>query len=373
MKKVAANLVFIGFLLLCGPFSANAQKIDDPYWLLLERGKHEFKDEHYGTALLSFEDAKRKRQDQFIQFKQAFIELLSVPQVRRMGDDLSVIEAYIEERHYFKARKALDELYYRYPRDSIDNSAQKALELLGSLASYPEAEYWIGEVYRIEGEFSVALDQYRKAYELRNLLEIPDFRFNIAYSIADILLRQENYLELEKILYHILESDSLWQQDTSSFVRTAMTKTLSDEGIERFLSLYRYDNRQVEKAHRLLGFLFYSTGRYDRAVEHLSFSFLIQNTVLIDVLRSYTFDYAYNTLSTLLDDLQRRETLVEYIHDVEYFRTTYYLGAALYASGKRSTAISLWNTLSAHPEAHEWSDRAQIQLRAPYIEALIQQ
>jgi hypothetical protein len=54
------------------------------------------------------------------------------------------VERYSYDRHYTAAAAALEELYYRIPKTSLNNSALAALAALGRLKDYPEAEFWIG-------------------------------------------------------------------------------------------------------------------------------------------------------------------------------------------------------------------------------------
>jgi hypothetical protein len=62
---------------------------------------------------------------------------LSIHEVRRLGDSLERVEIYIAERNYSDAAAALGELYYRIPKDSLNNSAARSLSALGSLNDYP--------------------------------------------------------------------------------------------------------------------------------------------------------------------------------------------------------------------------------------------
>jgi len=285
------------FLLLLLVFSVNtvfgqqSQQLSQaqhrqPWWLTLEQGKLFFRSGDYGSALLRFEDARRQRRANFEQMERDLIHLLSHRDVRRIGDSLDRVERYSRDMHYTGATAALEELYYRIPKASLNNSAAKALEELGKLKDYPEAEYWIGEVYRVEGEYPLALTQYRRALSMRNLLEDPGFSVTLQYKIGNLLLIRQEYNEMERTYFSVInEFDTLWRnasdavntrtenarietagartapvpyaQASASFTSAAMTRTLENEGIGRFLEMYRYNNSLVEPAHRQLG-LFYA-------------------------------------------------------------------------------------------------------------------
>jgi tetratricopeptide (TPR) repeat protein len=351
-----------------------------PWWYTLEQGKLYFRNGAYGDALLAFEDARRQRRAQFARMEQDLIDILSTPDLRRLGDSLDRVETYIMERNYPNAAAALGELYYRVPRDSLNNSASLALTVLGGLKDYPEAEYWIGETYRAEGEIGVALFQFQKAYTLRNLLEQPGFEIELLYKIADLHKIRQEYTEMEQTLLEILTGpdaegnprDNLWAGDSSSFTKNALSRTLENEGLNRFLTLYRYNNTLVEPAHRLLGFYYYAAGRHSRAAEHLMFAFLIQNTVLLEELLRGQYDFVYTTLDALMAQLQRNSLLTAYIGDMDYYKTAYYLGTSLFSIGKLSAARPFWTFLTTQERAGEWQGRARTQLRSPFVERAIE-
>jgi tetratricopeptide (TPR) repeat protein len=351
-------------------------RTERPYWFVMEQGKNWFRAGRYGDALLAFEDARDQRRDTYARMEQDMINLLSLPDVRRLADNLDWVELYIAERHIVSARQALDEVYYRYGRTELDGSVYKVLDILGTLKDYPEAEYWIGETYRAEGELGIALVQYRKAWSQRAQLEAPDFAVEILYKIADIHRVRQEYNEMEARLLSIIEEDALWTEQEDSFVRAAMTRTLTDprgsNRINSFLTMYRYSNPQVIRAHRILGYYYYASNRPTRAAEHLMFVFLIQNSILLDEIIRQDYSYSFSTLDDLLDRVMRRKDLSEWIVENEYFKSMYYLGTGFFGDGKPQPARDFWTALSRREEAGEFRVRAAAQLRNPQLERAIE-
>jgi tetratricopeptide (TPR) repeat protein len=356
-----------------------AQQGQKPWWYVMEQGKLFFRNGAYGSALLAFEDARRQRNAMYARMESDFIVFLSRSDVRRLGDSLERVEAFARERRQDAAVEALEELYYRVPRESLDNSAARALYELGRLKDFPDAEYWIGETYRAEGELGIAVSQFKKAYEQRSLLENPGFDTELLYKIADIQKIRQEYNDMERTLKMVLQGytlegtvrDTLWSED-SSFAMDAMERTLETEGINSFLQLYRYNNQVVEGAHRLLGFYYYAAGRHSRAAEHLMFAFLIQNTVILEELTRDRFDYRFTSLENLMADVRKNPLLSSYFEDSDYFKIAYYLGTSLFVENKLFSARALWEFLSVQAEAGEWRGRARSQLRSPYIEKAIE-
>jgi hypothetical protein len=325
---------------------------------------------------MAFDDARRVREAQFSRMAQDIVKLLSLPEVRRFGDSLERVETYIGEGNQGAAAAALAELYYRVPKASLGGSANRVLTELERLKGYPEAEYWLGETYRAEGELGLALRQYQKAYDLRDLLEIPSFEIDILYKIVELHRLRMEYVEMEKQAKEILTEagpdghvrDSLWAEELT---KAAMLRVLENDGVSRFLTLYRYSNIPVERAHRLLGFYCYASSR-PLAAEHLMFAFLIQNTLLVEDIRRGSYDFAFTSLQDLISEIRRQKRLLSYLEEIEYFRTIYYFASALYAANKYKPARELWTFLASSPEAGEWRVRAQGQLRNASIDRLIE-
>jgi len=400
-KKIINHLVL--FLFFSIPLFA--QNVTPHWWLTLEYGKQRFRAGDYGNALLLFEDARRDRRAMYEKMERDLINFLSTREARVIGDSLDIIDQFSRDRYYTAVTAAFDELYYRIQRSSLNNSVTAALQAIGKLKNYPEAEYWIGEVYRVEGELSLALIQYRKAYEMRDLFENPGFGGELLYKISDILLVRQDYNEMQRVLNSIIDNtDTLWAnannarpENTSglnsvslsynlasaSFASQAMTRTLENDGINRFLELYRYNNTAVEKAHRRLGFFCAVTGR-PMAQQHLMYAFLIQNTIIIEELARHQFDFRFTTLNEnrenqarnlaeLAQAISKNALLLSYIEEVEYYKTAYYLGASLFRNGKSTVVRNhFWEFLASQPQAGEWHNRAVLQLRNPQFEPIVE-
>lgn len=352
-----------------------------PYWYILEQGKLHFRNAEYGKALLAFEDARRVRGDRFARMEQDMILVMSLPDVRRLGDDLGLLETYIARQKHSQAAAALDELYYHIPRERFENSANNVLRELDRLKAYPEAEYWLGETYKAEGEPALALNQYKKALAAWDRLETPAFASEILYKAAEAHRYRQEYQEMEKRLLEVLNGsdtpgggprDSLWTEKNRQFNRSSMTRIMENEGIGRFLTLYRYDNTRVEKAHRLLGFYYYASSRHVSAAEHLRFAFLIQNTVLINEIKKRNYDFTFTTLDDIMAAVRGRPDIDAWMDETKYYRTVYYLASSLFASGKIVRAMELWTFLANRAEAGEWRARSQTQLQSPYIDLVIE-
>ena len=356
------------------------------WWYTLELGKKSFREGSYGDALLHFEDARRQRRAMYERMEKDMIDFLSLTPVRRLSNSLDKVDAFARERRYDGASAALDEAYFRFPKADFSDSAIAVLEALGRMKNYPEAEYWIGETYRVEGELSLALAQYQKVWDQRDSLEQKAFETDIMYKIANVHKTLQDYYNMERKLLGVLDQDALWSTGDgadisvrtsehnaqNAFARNAMRRTLENEGVGRFLALYRYINMPVEQAHRLLGLYYYASGRHHNALEHLMFAFLIQSSVIIEEVIRHDFDFEFSSLDGLMPYINRFSLISDYVNTVDFYRTAYYLGCSLHVNGKTPAARTLWSFLAFHAPAGEWQNRARSQLRQPQVERIVE-
>ncbi|MCL2070327.1 MAG: hypothetical protein FWH19_05005 [Treponema sp.] len=371
-RKFVLGLVLI-FL------AAGMSWAQQPWWFTLERGKQHFRNGFYGDALLAFEDARRERIDYYTRMEQDMILLLSIPEVRILGDSLEFVERYITERRETRAAAILAELRHRLPPNTLGFSALQVLEELDRLKPYPEADFWLGETFRVEGELGQAVRYYERALANIALLENPEFEIEILYKLTEAHRIRSEYQEMERRAREIIEGrglsgvprDSFWATPQMSQMRTAMLRFLETEGVDRFLTLYRHNNPLTERAHRFLGSFFYVSNRHAQASEHLMFAFLIQNTVIIDEIIRFEFDYTFSTLDDLMLQVQRRPEILAFIEETEYYRTIHHLATALFATGRTRPARELWAFLAGSADAGVWGDRARRSVN-PVIERAVE-
>ena len=368
---ISKKLFLLLALIMFATGMASAQHAVRPWWYMLEEGKLLFRGGAYGNALVAFEEARRSRAALFTRKEQDLIRFLSAPEIRQLGDSLFFVEQAIAMRNETAAAAALAYLFHRVPRSVVGGSANRALEELDRLKAFPEAEFWMGEAFRAEGELALALVQYQRAWQSRALLQAPAFEVEILYRITDIHRLRQEYQEMERRAAEIITGagptgaprDDLW---ASGMLRAAMVRLLESEGVYRFLALYRHDNMVTERAHRQLGFFYNITRRDIPAMEHLMFAFLQQNTVLIENVLSRQFDFTFTTLDDLMAQVITRPALREFMEEVEYFRTAFYFATALHATGRTGPALQIWNFLARSEHSGLWGVRAR-QSPAPVL------
>lgn len=233
----------------------------------------------------------------------------------------------------------------------------------------PEAEYWIGRIFEQEGEYRLALEQYRTAASYSAFLYVPDELYTILYRTARIHEVLREYYSYEETLREITSIESIFT--VAPEIKTAMVNSLQNRGVDRFLTLYRNYDKPKVKAYGDLGVFYVKTGRYYQAVENLLFAVTIPLSVSIEYLKGKDPDYEFYGIDILLEEISKVPALREYLREEQFFKYWYYLGSSFFASGERERSREIWTYLSRQNLESEYRILARRQLTAPFLEPLI--
>ena len=238
---------------------------------------------------------------------------------------------------------------------------------------YPEAQAGIGMVFQAEGSTDLAERQYREALSDERFFRNPEYRYTIRYRLAELYRLEQRRSQYQEALKAIVADDPIFASSENESLRESYERTLLEDGFNRLLVLYRQEEaRFALRAHRDLGTFLVRTGRYTEALQHLTFAALKTATTLVQEMREERFEYEFQSLSALLDDLQGIDRLEDYVDYTSLHEILYYLAAAVYGTQPSSaTWQELWGSLAEHEPAGQWADRARSQLQNPELEPLL--
>lgn len=346
----------------------------EPAWLSLERGKKAYASKDFGAALVHFENAIASRRENFTAALIRLDQALDTKAAESGGDSLSaVLAAFATEdfiqREYIKLaagrastskpllealrRERLSDshrafidvlllvLEYR-PMQAIGNSITGLRNHVMLLSSYPEAEYWKGKVFFLEGETSLAESQYNRAYSMSASLDIPEERFTILYSMASLYDAASNFVAWENVIKRIVaENDGV----IDPYLKDAMMSTLRDKGFDRFMTLYRLEPSYSLLANAALGSYYLERGR-DAATVHAAIAVNMTLTQAIRMIARKDRDYEWKSLDDFMARAKRDAAVAAYLSEAGLVRLLLTLADSLYVSGSRQDAIRLWNIVA---------------------------
>ena len=321
------------------PFTTTAS--GEPAWLSLERGKRLYNDKDFGSALMAFELAVITRREVFQSATQRLNHVMATPMVKSAGDSIrrilgsfanedfiqrdyavmvaasqgslrrlltTMLSQRISDSHRAFITVILQVLEYR-PESAIGDSAAQLVRQVELLSRYPEAEYWKGKVFMVEGELGLAEFQFRRADDWRESLENPDERSTILYSLLDLYEARGNIVAWEETIW-ILRADDQIEQDP--FLRDAMINTLRNPGFDRFMLLYRMEATGSLDANRRWAEFLLERGR-PNADLYAAAAVNMVLTRAISMLGSRDASYTWAGLEDFLERAYRRTEVVRYL------------------------------------------------------------
>jgi tetratricopeptide (TPR) repeat protein len=253
-------------------------------------------------------------------------------------------------------------------RHEYGEALTKFKEAIAAIGALPEAEMAIGDVYMIEGEMALAIGQYQKAYNLRNVLTIPDTKYDILYRLADAYQEEQQYNLMETSLLAISADDRSFNPPKGSRLKEQVLANFYKSNLDSVLKLYRFDTDFAQGAHSRLGWFYYKTGRFDPSIEHLLYAVILVAGDAIQTSAEKDPQYQFTSLPDLLATAAGASDLTQFFTGSTIFADLYYLAGSLFQSGKPGHAMSLWRALSSSSLAGKYRDLARRQIKSPWME-----
>ncbi|OHD28202.1 MAG: hypothetical protein A2Y38_14960 [Spirochaetes bacterium GWB1_59_5] len=389
-KALASMVLFLS----TGLCSAQSLQFSggEPAWLSLERGKRAFGDKDFGEAIMQFDSAIAVRRGTFTTAAGRLDQALEAKAAVTAGDSLRAVlaafaaedflqrdydrlaagrattskpflEALRRERISDSHRAFIDVLLlvleYR-PMEAMNDSISTLRNRVRLLITYPEAEYWKGRVFFIEGELSLAELQYKRAYSMIPSLEIPDELYTILYAMAELYDAHSDFVAWENVMTSIVENND---KTIDAFLREAMMATLLDDGFNRFMTLYRINPSYSLEANAALASFYLERGRAP-AVMHAAIAVNMTLTRAIAMMELKDRNYTWNGLEEFLRSAAQRKDISAHLREAGLPRLLLTLADSVYIAGGRSAATMIWKSVQSL-EMAPYSAIASVRLSDP--------
>lgn len=381
-----------------GPSSTAAQAVrpigPDRSREYFEEGRRLYEARLFGQSLASFQAAAAERSAQYGQALARIEAVTSQKDLERAKDSISAIVKLLAQRDLIDAdiagiegeaagslkreaglllgRKLSADFEYflkavvlvldRREASTLRNSLAALRKACTELSSYPEAEYWIGKVYAVEAEPRLAELQYKRAWDLRAALEIPDDRFEILRCLADLYGSQKSWYSYEECLRKAVAEDPLFGEK-QGFLREAMERALGQQGFDRFYGLYHASYGPWTRAERDLGAFYLGNGR-PQALVHLAVAANAILTRCVTRIAERDPAWEYSGLADLLGRIEADRELSSFARSTGLHQTLQELGLALDRGGYRESAREIWRALAGTKGIEPWNRSASQALAA---------
>ncbi len=389
-------LVLLAALAFCSGAFCFAQSASKPIWLVFEEGKQHYSRKEFGEALQSFENAIRQREESIIRAMDKLLYAQKSPLVKKAGDSIKLLLAEfakldftdVDYGNYRKQsagneqvlisllkkqrlsdyhRALLDALEVAYMYRPVDYFADSLARLereLKVLQYYPEAEFWKGKVFMVEGELAIAEKQFLRAFDMRGSLEIPEDQYLILYTLSEVYSLQKNTLGWYNTIQRILLDDPVaGTPPMDPYLKEAMIMTLRKQGFDKFMVLYRLTAGFSLRANREMGRYLLRNNRSNGEL-HCAIAANMIMTQAIAMYQKRNPDYIYASIGDFLERMTQNREIADYLLASELYEILLNLGDYLFTLGQREYALSVW-TAVAQSGPLPWKGTAAARLANP--------
>lgn len=302
MKKIILSL-FLIFVSL-SVFSQVVPKkpeSDELSWRILQAAQFAFDRGEFSKAMNLANKAKANRVAESDYEVYILDVALSPLAVRRAGDDFDAVLEVLKERDQIEAISIINRYLELYGTKFFGYSVQRMASWVQEKQVYPEADFLIGKIYRLEGEYKTAIDFYEKARSKSSFLDIPDQLYDILYEMADLIRLGNNNEEYKKALLLILDNDPSYKDIV---LRRAMLKIIDankPSNVDRFFDLFRASSPKTLNALYNISVIFEEEGE-------------VENSLFASALGSV------ESFSHILDSISGRDTGFEFTTLADFFQ-----------------------------------------------------
>ena len=368
-RYIVCAVLFSVFL--APAFSLSSGKIPgDDYWFVLKQAENAFCSNDYGRALALAEEAKEKKQQVADWEKLALDQTQRSSKVRKVGDYLDELLPVLKERGYDNAVYVINAKLKLYGSDFFHGKFSELKAWVEKDYLYPEADFLIGKIYKLEGEFGLSGDYLGKAYDNIKRLDIGDVKYDILYELADLADFREDGPEYEKMLLAVLADDRLYRDEgfMKALVRlindgkTKGGKGSSDQAVEKFFLLYRSDNDISIQALEKLSVYYSGINQTEKALRCAALGAVAAVSKIEDILKDRMIDYSYNGFVDLLAKSSMYGDIIDWGNDNNIWELFFSLAKISRSYGQVEFSDALFAILAQYEPEDYWKLRASSEI-----------
>ena len=370
MKK-SAFVVLLCFLSLFAPARnlaaqmPSASDFDNSSRRILEQANEAFDAKDFGTAFRLAETAKERWKTEKERSVAVLEAALSQPALMKAGDNLETVSALLRERNNIEAVRIIESKLVRFGFQDFDYSVKNFTEYIKNTA-YPEADFLLGKLYMIEGEYALAEHFYASAYEGRRYLDIPDVQFDILADLAELYKLTGDSEKYESVLLILASQDDKYRQNNnpSAFISAVVSAVKRGMGADKLFFLYRSDNYKTLSVWYRLTTYYDSLDLNERAFETALLFCITAVSRADSIIKSRDMDYAYTGVRPLLHKIQLYGDINEWAAKYKLWEGFYLLGKTAQKAGYSSFAAEIFSAVAAESPERTWTVLAQKALSA---------
>ena len=234
---------------------------------------------------------------------------LSPLAVRRAGENFDSVLSVLKERDQSEAISIINRYLSLYGEAFFQYSVHKMEDWVEEKRVYPEADFLIGKIYRLEGEYKTAIDFYEKARMEGAFLDIPDQLYDILYEMADLMVHQNQDEKYKQALLLILDNDPNYKDVV---LRRAMLKIIDAnkaENVDRFFDLFRASSPKTLNALYNISVIFDEEGENENSLFASALGTIESFSHILESISGRDANYEFTTLAEFLKKIGEYEDI----------------------------------------------------------------
>jgi len=355
--KVKRNFVITVFLLLCGFCFSEMNSIFQKSIRLLEEANYAFDLGEYGSAIKLAEEARITRESEAQNNLNILEDALKPNIVRKAGDSLIEVLSILKERQVYDAVSLIEYLINLKGEVFFNDSINTMKQYLEAKKKFPETYYLIAKVYEYEGEFDFAYSYFMQAWENRDVLDIPNQKFDILFDIATLSYNFSKYDDCEKALLLIIAEDPYYSD--AAFKTALLGAVTRGYSADKIFDLYRTNCYRSISALFKLAELYEGQGRVEEAYSTSFFGVLTSFTRMYEVLMNRTTDFEYNSLTNFFEIAMSYDDIASWSIEKGFWQCLYRLATTsriLYPDN--NFGINFLNIIANYAPENYWRQLA---------------
>lgn len=322
----------------------------------------EFENKNYGKALNYAEDAIRFRNQQIKDEIKKLEYSLSTKDVKSAGDNIDNVIEKLKSRDEQDCVNIINLYIKKKGKDYFNNSIANVISYIKKQDVFPEALRLIGDIYKIEGEYEFAEQYYLRALENSEYFDIPDEKYSILYTMAELSRLSGNYEQMETRLLNITTSA---QQNRNKSLMNSMRKVISanrNDSVEKLFSMYRNTDYYNLDAYCQLANYYLENNKLDKAIDYCSLAVITGFTKMINLISKRDMVFEYKNLENFLLQVPNYEDIKQWGINNKVWESFNLLAKLCIKANYNVTAYNLLKILSKASPDKYWQKEAVILL-----------
>lgn len=357
MKKICL-IILLNFTFLVFAQS----KVTINYVVSYRTAKQYFDEGNYGKALKFAEDALRLKKENAAKDAKKLENSLATRQVKAAGDEIDNVLKVLKLRDEYDCINIINYYVSIKGVKYFNNSVREIVNYIKSQEQYPEVYKLMGDIYKMEGEYSLAEDFYQKAWDNNEVLDVPDEKYEILYLMADLSRLTGDYEKMEVRLLNIAGKDTI---EKRNILLKSMSKLIiSDkpETLDKFFNMYRFDDFYSLNAYCQLADYYMSINESEKALQFSALAVITGFTKLENVISKRDITYEYKNLSDFMDQVSNYYDLVAWGNQNNIWKSFDLLCELSAKNGGKTFALDLLKVLARYSPNEYWQNAAVIRL-----------